>query len=64
MRFEVTIVVATVDDQDLIDNYGDDDTYKEDKEMALGDAVEAILQDTDLDYCTIVRVGVPSELKD
>ncbi len=66
MRFEVTIQVniEKVDEADLCEDYGDPDTYKEDKECGLADAVEAVLQDIDPEYMTVDKVSYPVKLKD
>ena len=68
MRFEVTIVVVTEDDEELINDYGDNELYNEHhpdlNEVALVDAVQGLLEGADLEYCSIQRVGTPVKLKD
>ncbi len=66
MRFEVIIEVSIEksDEADLCEDYGDIDTYKEDAEVGVGDAVEALLRSLDIEYMSVERVSVPVKLKD
>lgn len=60
MKYEVTLIVATYDNEELVDEWGDPELYSEShadsKEAAVGDAVENIFQDLDESFINIEKV--------